>query len=555
MPNARKQFFLILPIVAALFSLHGLAWPEAQSQPRGSGSPASKPQFTEVTREAGIAFVHSFGDREFSNLVEAVGAGVTWLDYDQDGWIDLYIGSGSYHPVVSSGERPAKAAANRLYRNNGDGTFQDVTEVAGVACADCFSMGVSSADYDNDGLPDLYVANFGKNALFRNLGNGKFLDVTSRAGVGDPGCSVAATWFDFDRDGWLDLYVGNYIEFDPEYRLYYDPDGFPGPMAYPGQPDRLYRNRGNGTFEDVSGASGIGGSGRAMSVAATDYDGDGYTDIYVTNDATENFLLRNLQGKGFRNVALTANVAFNGMADQTASMAVDFGDYDGDGRVDIFVSDNSLSSLYRNVGGRFRDVAPESGIARASAQFVGWGAFFFDFDNDADLDIFKVNGDLSRLFGQEDQLFENLGGGRYQDVSLRMGPYFREDYMGRGAAFADYDNDGDADIFIVNLNSRAVLLRNEGTPRNHSLSLRLVGTRSNRDGVGAAVTVVAGGIYQKSEKRSAGGYLSQNDPRMLFGIGPHTAAQRIEVVWPSGKIQVLKNVAAGKTITIQEPAD
>jgi hypothetical protein len=516
-------------------------------------SHAAAQQFVDVTRAAGIDFVHSFGDAEFSNLIEAVGGGAAWLDFDQDGWIDLYLVTGKYRKGLSEGKRPKVEPRNRLYRNRGDGTFEDVTAQAGVACPGCFSMAVAIADYDNDGLPDIYVANHGPNVLYRNRGDGTFKDVTGKAAVGDPGCSVGVAWLDLDRDGRLDLYVGNYIEFDAEYDLYYEPDGFPGPIAYAGQPDRLYRNLGGGRFEEISARLGLSRPARAMSVAAGDYDGDGYTDVYVTNDATENFLLRNVQGTKFEDVALRTGVAFNGMGDQTASMAVDFGDYDNDGRLDIFVSDNSLCSLYRNEGEGFSEVGPEAGIARSSAQFVGWGAFFFDFDNDGDLDIFKVNSDLSRLFGQEDQLFENRGGGLFKDVSLRMGPYFREERMGRGAAFADYDNDGDADIVIVNIDSGVVLLRNDGGNRNHALALRLVGRSSNRDGVGAMVRVTAGGAVQTAEKRSTRGYLSQSDPRMLFGIGLHTTADLIEVRWPSGKIQQLKDIAAQGTLTIEEP--
>ena len=521
------------------------------ARPPASISPVS---FTEVTREAGIGFVHSFGDRHFSNLIEATGSGAAWIDYDRDGWVDLYLATGKYHDGVSEGERPRTAPMNRLYRNRGDGTFEDVTVKAGVGCETCFSIGVTVGDYDNDGWSDIYVANHGPNVLYRNLGDGTFTDVTKRTGVGNVSCSVAATWLDYDRDGWLDLYVGNYIEFDPKYRQYYSPDGFPGPLAYKPQPDALYRNRGDGTFEDVTLRMGITQLGRAMSVAAADYDGDGWDDIFVANDASENFLFHNLKGNRFEEVARFAGVAFNGMADQTASMASDFGDYDGDGRLDLFVSDNALSSLYHNEAGSFMDLSAEAGIARTSAQFVGWGAFFFDYDNDGDLDIFKANSDLSRPFGQEDQVFENLGG-RFQDVSTRMGPYFREARMGRGAAYADYDNDGDPDILIVNLGGPAVLLRNDGGDRNSWLSVRLKGTRSNRDGIGARVKVTVGGRTMTAERRANHGYLSASDPRLLFGLGAAVRAERVEVIWPSGRTQVLRDVAARTIVTIEESGD
>jgi len=525
----------------------------ALSQPRTTTAPGRPAVvFTDVTDASGIDFVQSFGDDDFSNLIEAVGSGAVWLDYDGDGWVDLYMLTGTWHEGVSSGERPASPPHNRLFRNRGDGTFEDVTGRAGVACVGCFSAGASVGDFDNDGRPDIYVANFGANVLYRNRGDGGFEDVTGKAGVGNTGDSAAAVWLDYDHDGRLDLYVGNYIHFDPKYKTFYSPDGFPGPLASEPEKDALYHNLGGGRFEEVSDSLGMSKTGRAMSVTASDYDGDGYDDIYVTNDATENFLWHNLAGKRFEDAAALLGGAFNGMGDQTASMAVDFGDADGDGKIDILVSDNAFSSMYRNTGRDFNDVSADSGLARYSAQFVGWGAFFFDFDNDGDLDIFKVNADLSRAFGQEDQVLQNTGN-RYRDVSRSLGPYFSEERMGRGAAYADYDNDGDADVIINNLGGHAVLLRNDGGNRNHSLSLRLVGRASNKDGLGARVTVVTGDVRRTAEKRSSGGYLSQNDPRMLFGIGQAAVADRVEVVWPSGRTQVLEKVPSGKTVTIEEP--
>ncbi len=525
--------------------------------------PEGKPGFVDITRAAGIDFVHSFGDEQFSNLVEAVGSGAAWLDYDQDGRLDLYIATGKHHPIISKGDPPRVQPLNRLFRNRGDGTFEDVTAKAGVGCPECYSMGVAVGDYDNDGYPDIYVSNYGPNTLFHNRGNGTFEDVTARAGVGDPRCSVAATWLDYDRDGYLDLYVGNYIQFDAKYNLYYAPDGFPGPLAYAAEFDRLYHNRGNGTFEDVTEKAGITGAGRAMSVSAADFDDDGLDDIYVSNDAMENFLYRNEGGSSFREGALEAGVAYNSAGDSTAHMAVDFGDYNGDGRLDIFVSDSSISSLFRNDGkGLFTDVAVPLGVGRNSAQFVGWGCFFFDFDNDGDLDIFKVNADLSRLFGQEAQLFENLGAAGFRDESARWGEFFRHEWMARGSAYGDYDNDGDLDVIVVNLNGPAIFLRSDGT-RNAWIELQLVGgmgrtasagsPRSNRDGLGAKVIVTAAGHTQVAEHRSTGGYLSQSDPRMHFGLGSAERAERIEIRWPSGTTQVLTDVPARKLLVVEEP--
>ncbi|MEE9218887.1 MAG: CRTAC1 family protein [Acidobacteriota bacterium] len=524
--------------------------------PPYSRAAAQKVWFRDVTREAGIDFTHTFGDRNFSNLVEAVGGGAAWFDYDGDGNLDLYLATGSYTEGLSQGDRPRGVSGNRLYRNRGDGTFEDVTKRAGVSCRGCYSLAAAAADFDNDGDSDLYVANFGANVLYRNDGNGTFTEVTDRAGVGDPRFSVALTWLDYDRDGWLDLYVGNYIQFDPKYDVYYAPDGFPGPLNYRGQPDALFRNRGDGTFEDVGSQVGLGRPGRAMAAAAVDLDGDGYDDIYVTNDAMENYLYLNQGGKSLREVALMAGVAFNAMADQTASMAVDFGDYDADGLVDIFISDNALSSLFRNEGhGRFSDRSPQAGIAEASAQFVGWGAFFFDYDNDGDLDILKVNSDLSRLFGQEDQLYENLGGGRFQDISDSAGDYFGKEYMGRGAAYADYDNDGDLDVVIANLNGPAVLLRNEGGNNRNSLQISLEGRASNRDGIGTRVEVRAGGLRQVLQRRASGGYLSQNDPRLHVGLGGAARVEELVIRWPSGRSQVLRKVKANQVIEVREPGE
>jgi len=527
--------------------------------------PESGRGFVEVTDAAGIDFVHSFGDKEFSNLVEAVGGGAAWLDFDQDGLVDLYIATGKYNSVISKGDPPKDKPLNRLYRNRGDGTFEDVTGKAGVGCAGCYSMGVAVSDYDNDGYPDILIANYGPNTLYRNRGDGTFEDVSADAGVGDPRCSAAATWLDYDRDGYVDLYVANYIQFDPKYNLYYAPDGFPGPLAYAAEFDRLYHNRGDGTFEDVSERAGITAMGRAMSVTAGDLDGDDRDDIYVSNDAMENFLYHNEGGGRFEERALMAGVAFNAAGDSTSHMAVDVGDYDSDGRFDIFVSDSSISSLFHNDGkGHFSDVSVPLGVGRHSAQFVGWGSFFFDYDNDGDLDIFKVNADLSRLFGQEPQLFENLPGGKLRDNSEQLGDFFRKEWMARGAAGADYDNDGDLDVIVVNLNTPAVLLRNDGN-RNAWLELRLVGgmrpgaapgsKRSNRDGLGAKATVVAGGRTQTAERRASAGYLSQNDPRMHFGLGSAERAERIEIRWPSGKTQTLTDVATRQVLVVEEPDD
>ena len=551
-PRARTASPVRMPVTTAV--VLGVAVCAAAASPPARPSqpaPLHSVRFTDVTRSAGIDFVHSFGDTRLSNIIEGVGSGAAWLDFDQDGFMDLYLASGSPNAGLSDGAPPPRPGGNALYRNRGNGTFEDVTARAGVGCSGCFSMGLAVADFDNDGWPDIFVGNHGDDVLYRNQGNGTFRDVTRAAGVSDPSCSVAATWLDYDRDGRLDLYVANYLVFDPSYRTYYSPDGFPGPLAYEPQPDALYHNAGNGRFENVSRLVRLAPPGRGMGVAAADVDGDGWDDIYVSNDGSENFLLHNLGGRKFEEIGGMAGVAFNGMGDVTASMAAEFGDYDNDGDTDLFVSDTSLSSRFRNDGGRFEDVTVDRGIAARSAQFVGWGSLLFDPDNDGDLDLFKANSDLSRPFGQEDQLFENTGG-RFREVGGKLGPYFDVDGLSRGAAWADYDNDGDADLIIVNLGTPPVLLRNDGAPSHHALSLRLVGTAGNRDGVGARVTVTAGGRTQTAWRHSASGYLSQNDPRLLFGLGTAASAD-VDVAWPSGRRQSLQGVRAGATVTIREP--
>lgn len=511
--------------------------------------------FVEVTQHVGIDFIHSFGDEHLSNMVETVGSGAAFFDYDQDGYLDLYVINATYLEGVSSGQKPKGKPQNRLYRNSAGSTFVDVTDKAGVADPNGYGMGVTVGDYDNNGYPDIYVCNYGANVLFHNNGNGTFSDVTAKAGVAGNLNTVGSIWLDYDNDGLLDLYVGNYLAYDPNYRYYYEPDGFPGPLAYAGQPDVLYHNNGDGTFEDVTESMGLfNPGGKMMGVGAADYDDDGYVDIYVANDVMGNFFYHNEGGKGFKEVGLRSGTAYSEGGEETSSMAVDFADYNSDGLMDLFVSDIHFSALYRNEGhGLFRDVTIPAGIAAASGQYDGWGASFLDYDNDGDVDICKVNGDLNHLYGQEDQLFENIGEGKFRDVSVERGSYFVRELVGRGACFGDYDNDGDIDVFIVNLNEPGVLLRNESLDRNNWLELRLIGSTSNRDGVGTKVKVVSNGKVQVAQKKSSSGYLSQNDPRMHFGLGKNEMVDRIEIAWPSGKTQVLENVHAGQILTITEP--
>lgn len=509
--------------------------------------------FVDVTRASGIDFIHNMGDDNLSNVIESVGSGCAFIDYNQNGLMDIYIANGSFHEIISSGEHPGTLTSNVLYENLGNGRFINRTELSGVGDTG-YSMAVTVADFNNNGYPDIFVSNYGPNKLYRNNGNGTFTDISNRAGVAGNESTAGAVWLDYNNNGLLDLYVANYVEFNPALNLVYAPDGYPGPLNFKGQADILYRNNGDETFTDVTEEMGIHNSdGRAMGVGALDFDEDGYPDIYVANDAMANYFFKNDGGTGFRDIAMRSGVAFNRGGEATASMGVSFADYNSDGLIDFFVSDDSYNSLYQNRGGGlFSEVSFPAGIAMASGQHVGWSAAFMDHNNNMLKDIFIVNGDLKHLYGQEDQLFINNGNGTFRDASAEQGPYFTEAMVARGACFGDFDNDGDIDVLIVNLNEPAVLLRNDIGSHNNWLLINLVGTSSNRDGVGATVRVTAGEVTQVAQKTSGGPYLSQNDPRLHFGLAGHEIIDRIEIKWPSGIIQVLEDVNVNQILTIQE---
>jgi len=516
------------------------------------------PVFLEVTKVSGVDFFHSFGDDEMSNIVEATGAGCAFLDYDNDGWMDVYLVNGGLLATVNEGSEGSRhvGVTNRLYRNNEDGTFTDMTEGAG--CGDAgYGMGCVVGDVDNDGDDDLYVTNYGRNTLYRNHGDGTFSDVTVAAGVGDTLWSVGCALLDADNDGDLDLYVGNYLEYDAEYRLFYAADRFPGPLAYAGQRDTFYRNHGDGTFAEETEAAGVANSGRAMGVIAGDYNGDGWTDIFVANDAMENYLYRNDGDGAFTDVALEAGVAFSASGDASSSMGGDFGDYDNDGDLDLLVPDMGFNNLYMNRGrDLFEDVTAYVGLAEVSGQYASWAGDFGDFNNDGYLDILLSNGDVHRLDAMEALMLTNVSWGQgprvFRDLTDGCGAWFRHKSVGRGMAVGDYDNDGDLDMFILNLDQPSQLVRNEGETGRHWLMVALAGTQSNRDGIGARVIVRAGDLTLIEEKRSATGYLSQNDPRLHFGLGRQSRVDEIEVRWPGGTVQRLSDVAVDQVITIVE---
>ncbi len=518
------------------------------------------PVFTDVTKQAGILFQHGMGDDQISSILEATGSGCAFLDYDGDGLMDIYAVNGRYLEGISDPDSRFKGVRtpSRLLRNKGDGTFEDVTEKAGVG-ASGYGMGVAVGDYDNDGHPDIYVTNFGKNILYHNNGDGTFTDVTEKAGVACGQWSVGAVWLDYDKDGYLDLFVGNYLEFDTKYRLFYEADVYPGPLAYPGQLSVLYHNNHDGTFTDVSAKAGINKKGRAMGVLTADYDDDGWPDIFVANDAMQNYMYHNNGNGTFTEVGIACGAAFGQHGNAVSSMGGDFADFDGDGKLDLVVPAMNYIGIFRNLGrGLFEEVSVPTGVARVSAQFWSWGGDFMDFDNDGWPDLLIANGDGHRLSEKQEQLLmRNVAGSAGQrvfvDVSRAVGPYFDTRSVARGLAVGDFDNDGDLDFFVLNIDQPSVLLRNDGGNRNNWLTLSLIGTRSNRDGVGARVTVRSGGFTQVAEKTSASSYLSQNDPRLHFGLGQRTKVDEVVIKWPSGKTQTLKEVKVNQFLKVIEP--
>lgn len=509
--------------------------------------------FEDVTARAGLNFVQQFCDKRIANILESDGSGAAVLDYDNDGFMDVYVVNPGPLEGVTHHAPGTRREPNRLFRNKGDGTFEDVTAKAGVA-ATGYSFAAAAADYDNDGFTDLYVVNVGRNLLFRNRGDGTFEDVTDQAGVGDRGTGIAAVWLDIDRDGRLDLFVANYLTYDPNYNLYFNPDAYPGPLSYQAELNVLYRNQGDGTFEDVSASSGIRIPGhRGMSVCAFDANEDGADDLYICNDATPNVLLIN-DGKGhFRDMAVPSQVAFNAQGEAAGSMAAAIGDYNGDEHLDILVSRLGYGSLYtawRN--GMFEDRMVASGLGRITAQYVGWATHLVDVDNDGDCDAVVINGDPHHMVGWESLLLENNGDGTFTDAVEKGGACFKTKIRGRGGCVSDFDNDGRQDLLVTALADRVFLFRNRAPQANHWLMLDLVGTRSNRDGFGARITVSARGKRQVAEARCKAGYLGTSDRRVHFGLGGATTVDSIEIRWPSGTVQKLEHVTPDQILKVRE---
>jgi hypothetical protein len=540
----KNNYFDILFSVGCLFLFASLV--SAQSQ---------KIMLRDVTQAAGINFVHNMGDDEMSNLVESNAAGCAFFDYDGDGDLDIYFVNGAYNETISHirGRKNKGKLTNALYRNNGDQTFTDITIQAGVRY-EGVGMAVVTADYDNDGDQDIFSTNWGGNVFYKNNGDGTFSDITEEAGLVSDLYGIGSTFLDYDLDGFLDLYVGNYIEYDPDYQYFYAAEKFPGPLSYHGQPDILYHNNGDGTFSDVTKKAGVyNPDGRAMGVSSCDYDDDSDFDIFVANDAMENYLYRNNGDGTFTNVALQTATGFGENGDATSAMSGEFGDIDADGLVDIVVPDMAYSCIYRNTGtGYFEDMSSRMGLAAACGQYTSWSGNLFDFDQDGWIDLFISNGHPHRLIGEEDLLMRNITGKRFENISHQLGNDFQAKFVGRGSATGDYDNDGDLDILVLNLNARPCLYQNEGGNTKNWLMIRLTGTKSNRDAIGSRVRLMIGDSSQTRWRVSSSGYLSQSDHRIHFGVGDHNLIDKIEIRWPTGKIQTLNNVKVNQLLEIKE---
>ena len=520
---------------------------------------ASGPGFrlTDVTTQVGIHFKHNSGAYGGKFLPETMGSGCAFLDYDADGWQDILLINGMDWPGHKRQQTTLK-----LYRNNRNGTFTDVTRAAGLDI-EMYGMGVAVGDYNNDGFPDLLITCVGQNRLFRNNGHGKFIDVTESSGLGKRlGFSTSALWFDFDRDGHLDLFVCNYVKWSPETDVFCSVDGkhkaYCTPEAYRGETCWLFRNRGNGTFEDVTAQSGIfDTSSKSLGVAMFDYDRDGWPDLLVANDTQPNKLYKNLHDGKFRDVALDAGLAFSTEGKARAGMGVDIADFENSGKPGVAITnfDNEMIGFYRQQGaGTFVDIASGNGIGRVSRNTLGFGCIFADMELDGGLDLIAVNGHIDETvrnvrnvgYAQPPELFLNQGHGAFVDVAGAVGGGFARPKVGRGLAYGDFDRDGDLDVLMTTNNGPAYLFRNDQEAGNKSIRFKLVGTKSNRDAIGAVVRVHYNGVSQMRMVKSGSSYLSQSELPVTFGLGRRDEVERVTIEWPNGKMEEFGKLGAGK---------
>jgi enediyne biosynthesis protein E4 len=523
------------------------------------GAPAVSPgfRFTDVTASAGIQFQHNSGAFGGKLLPETLGSGCAFLDYDRDGWQDILLINGMDWPGHKQ-----RHSTLRLYRNNRNGTFTDVTSHAGLD-VEMYGMGVAVGDYDNDGFPDILVTCVGQNRLFHNTGKGTFTDVTNTSGLGKRmAFSTSALWFDYDRDGLLDLFVCNYVKWSPEHDVFCSLDGkhksYCTPEAYRGETCWLFHNRGNGTFEDVTASSGIfDSSSKSLGVAMLDEDQSGWPDLLVANDTQPNKLYCNQRNGTFKDAAVEAGLAFSSEGKARAGMGVDVADFTNSGHAGVAITnfDNEMAGLYEFGGKSYEDIAAQAGVGLASKNSLGFGCAFLDADLDGWLDLAVANGHIDETvrnirgnvgYAQPPLLFLNNGKGSFRDVAAEMGSSFAQPKVGRGLAYADFDRDGDLDLLLTTNNGPAYLYRNDQLAENRSIRFRLVGTKSNRDGIGATVHIVFGGLSQWRMVKSGSSYLSQSELPVTFGLGKRDRVERVVVTWPSGRVEEFQNLAAGR---------
>lgn len=533
--------------------------------------------FIDITEQSGLnKFRHRSGTPEKKTIIETPGSGVALLDYDNDGWLDIYLLNGSTMSALQGKEPPPRAM---LFHNNHDGTFTDVTDKAGVA-NERWGFGTAVADYDNDGWPDIYVANFGKNRLYHNNHDGTFTDVAEKAGVTVGGWSAGPTWGDYDHDGRLDLFVPGYVKFDQNHPPIAGQGSIPpnfcqfrgvavmcGPRGLHGEADHLFHNNGDGTFTDVSLKAGVSDPSGYYGLASVfvDVDDDGWVDLVVANDSTPNYLYRNRHNGTFEDVSYESGFALSEDGREQASMGIAVGDYNRDGKVDLFTTtfSDDYKTLYRNDGGgNFSDISYQAGLADPTIPFLAWGTGFLDFDNDGLLDIFIANGhvypeadqhDWGSTWAERPQLFRNLNGSKFEEVAPATGSGLADVISARGAAFGDLFNDGHIDVVINNIDSTPTLLRNVVKNKNHWLTLKLVGgSKSPRDAIGTKIFLTAGGVRQRADVFSGGSYGSSSDPRVHFGLGSTTKIDKVEIHWPSGLKQEIAAPEIDRIITVEE---
>lgn len=518
--------------------------------------------FTDITSKAGITFKYTFGDNSYKNLLESSGSGITVFDYNTDGFMDLFLMNGTYLEGISDPEgKQNKNSHNELYKNNGNGTFTEVSKAAGVD-NHFWSMAAGAIDLDNDGYQDLYLLNYGQNVFYHNNGNGTFSDITASLGLGGPEklngfmkWSIGVAFWDFNLDGRLDAMVGNFLAFDPSYVSPGSPDRMPSPTEYNGQESMLYEQQPDGKFVDVTRKNNLFyPDSKCMGLTVFDYDNDDDLDIFQANDHQLNFLFRN-DNRVYKEVGVESGVAANSQGKGTGSMHGSIGDIDGNGLIDLLVTDLDYGALYKNSGnGLFVDITVQSGVAGAMAGKSSWGAQFFDFDNDGDLDIVAANGTAEELILQYPLLLENDGKGHFSNTGKEHGDYFSIKRSGRSLAVWDFDNDGNLDIIISHLDKpgTAALLRNDGGNNNHWLGLILKGKDGPASAIGAKVTITAGGKKRVMVNQWATSYLSNNDPRLHFGLGQQKKIDLLEIIWSNGKKEVYSNIDSDRYITIAE---